>query len=155
MEYLDVAQGRGDVGEWLREGASALARGGFVAHTGNVQSFSIRHTEPVTRAGLVLWLDLLAGLKGRDLLRVKGVFNVEGEPVAVHAVQRIVHEPLPLPAWPDAERASRIVFITRGITRAAIEKTLAVLGYVAPAATRATVDPEAYARFVAAVGKFH
>ncbi|MCX7135597.1 MAG: GTP-binding protein [Proteobacteria bacterium] len=155
VEYLDVAQGRGDVGEWLRDGASALARGGFVAHTGNVQSFSIRHTEPVTRAGLVLWLDLLAGLKGRDLLRVKGVFNVEGEPVAVHAVQRIVHEPLPLPAWPDAERASRIVFITRGITRAAIEKTLAVLGYVAPAATRATVDPEAYARFVAAVGKFH
>ena len=87
-----------------------------------MQSFSIRHEAPVTRAGLVLWLDLLAGLKGRDLLRVKGVFNVEGEPVAVHAVQRIVHEPVPLPAWPDEERASRIVFITRGIARAAIEK---------------------------------
>jgi G3E family GTPase len=119
-----------------------------------VQSFSIRHEAAVTRAGLVLWLDLLAGLKGRDLLRVKGVFNVEGEPVAVHAVQRIVHEPVPLPGWPDAERASRIVFITRGIAREAIEKTLDVLGYVAPKATRATVDPEAYARFVAAVGKF-
>ena len=155
VEYLDIAQGRGDVGEWLREGAAALARGGYVAHTGNVQSFSIRHAGPVTRAGLVLWLDLIAGLKGRDLLRVKGVFNVEGEPVAVHAVQRIVHEPVTLPAWPDAERASRIVFITRGIGRDTIEKTLDVLGYVAPAATRATVDPEAYARFVAAVGKFH
>ncbi len=154
-EYFDIAQGCGDVNEWLREGASARTRGGFVAHTGNVQSFSIRHEGPVTRAGLVLWLDLIAGLKGRDLLRVKGVFNVEGEPVAVHAVQRIVHEPVPLPAWPDAERASRIVFITRGIARAAIEQTLDVLGYVAPAANRATLDPEAYARFVAAVGKFH
>jgi len=153
--YLDIAQGRGDVGEWLRDGASARTRGGFVAHTGNVQTFSIRHEGPVTRAGLVLWLDLIAGLKGRDLLRVKGVFNVEGEPVAVHAVQRIVHEPAPLPAWPDEERASRIVFITRGIPREAIEQTLDVLGYVAPAANRATLDPDAYARFVAAVGKFH
>ena len=155
VEFFDVAQGGGDVDAWLREGAAARTRGGFVSHTGNVQSFSVRHTEPVTRAGLVLWLDLLAGLKGRDLLRVKGVFNVEGEPVAVHAVQRIVHEPVPLPAWPDAERASRIVFITRGIPRGTMEKTLDVLGYVAPAANRATIDPEAYARFVAAVGKFH
>ncbi|MEO8441456.1 MAG: GTP-binding protein [Betaproteobacteria bacterium] len=153
--FFDIAQGRGDVNEWLCEGASARTRGGFVAHTGNVQSFSIRHEGPVTRAGLVLWLDLIAGLKGRDLLRVKGVFNVEGEPVAVHAVQRIVHEPVPLPAWPDDERASRIVFITRGIGRDAIEQTLDVLGYVAPAAQRGTLDPEAYARFVAAVGKFH
>ena len=155
VEYFDIAQGRGEVKEWLREGTSARSREGFVAHAGNVQSFSIRHAAPVTRAGLVLWLDLLAGFKGRDLLRVKGLFNVEGEPVAVHAVQRIVHEPVPLPHWPDAERASRIVFITRGIARAAIEKTLGVLGYVPPAANRATVDPEAYARFVAAVGKFH
>jgi len=154
-EYFDIAQGRGDLNEWLREGASTRTRGGFVAHTGNVQSFSIRHAGPVTRAGLVLWLDLIAGLKGRDLLRVKGVFNVEGEPVAVHAVQRIVHEPVPLPAWPDEERASRIVFITRGIGRDAIEKTLDVLGYVAPASSRTTVDPEAYARFVAAIGRFH
>ncbi len=153
--FFDIAQGRGDLNEWLREGASARTRGGFVAHTGNVQSFSIRHAGPVTRAGLVLWLDLIAGLKGRDLLRVKGVFNVDGEPVAVHAVQRIVHEPVPLPAWPDDERASRIVFITRGIAREAIEKTLDVLGYIAPALSRTTVDPEAYARFVAAVGKFH
>jgi G3E family GTPase len=153
--FFDIAQGRGDLNEWLREGASARTRGGFVAHTGNVQSFSIRHAGPVTRAGLVLWLDLIAGLKGRDLLRVKAVFNVDGEPVAVHAVQRIVHEPVPLPAWPDDERASRIVFITRGIAREAIEKTLDVLGYIAPALSRTTVDPEAYARFVAAVGKFH
>ncbi|MDB5812754.1 MAG: hypothetical protein JWN94_4876, partial [Betaproteobacteria bacterium] len=150
--YADVAHGHGDINEWLREGASRSTHGEFVAHTGNVQSFSVRHDAAVTRAGLVLWLDLIAGLKGRDLLRVKGVFNVEGEPVAVHAVQRIVHEPVPLPAWPDEERASRIVFITRGISRDAIERTLDVLGYVAPAVDRATVDPEAYARFVAAIG---
>ena len=60
-----------------------------------------------------------------------------------------------LAAWPDEERTSRIVFITRGIARDVIEKTLDVLGYVVPPAGRAAVDPEAYARFVAAIGKFH
>ena len=153
--FLDIAQGHGDIDAWLRPAAAARAGAGYMPHTGGVQTFSILHEAPVTRAGLVLWLDLLAGLKGRDLLRVKGVFNVEGEPVAVHAVQRVVHEPVPLPAWPDDERSSRIVFITRGIARAAIEKTLAVLGYVPPAQNSPALDPEAYARFVAAVGRFH
>lgn len=155
VAYFDIAHGRGSVDEWLNAEAKIRAREGFVAHTGNVQSFSIRHDKPVTRAGLLLWLDLIAGLKGRDLLRVKGVFNVEGEPVAVHAVQRIVHEPVPLPAWPDDERASRIVFITRGIARSAIEDTLDVLGYVAPQAKQPVLDPEAYKRFVSAIGKFN
>ena len=59
--------------------------------------------------GLVLGLDKLAGLKGAQLLRVKGVLNVEGEPVAVHAAQRIVHEPVFLSRWPDGERRSRLV----------------------------------------------
>lgn len=155
VAYFDIAHGRGSVDEWLNAEAKVRAREGFVAHTGNVQSFSIRHDKPVTRAGLLLWLDLIAGLKGRDLLRVKGVFNVEGEPVAVHAVQRIVHEPVPLPAWPDDERASRIVFITRGIARSTIEDTLDVLGYVAPQAKQPVMDVDAYKRFVAAIGKFN
>jgi G3E family GTPase len=128
--------------------------GGYRNHADSVQSFSVRHDKPVTRAGLMLWLDMLAGMKGRDLLRVKGVLNVEGEPVVIHAVQRVVHEPMPLPAWPDADRSSRIVFITRGIARDAIERTLDVLGYAPPRPDRSQIDPEAYARFVSAVGRF-
>jgi hypothetical protein len=80
---------------------------------------------------------------------------VSGDPVVVHAVQRVVHPPAALAAWPDADRATRIVFITRGIARAGIEKTLQVLGYVAPQLNRNLLDPEAYARFVSAVGKFY
>jgi len=154
VEFLDVAEGGGDVNEWLRAGAAARAAGGYAPHTGNVQSYAIRHEGPVTRSGLVLWLDLLAGMRGADLLRVKGVFNVEGEAVAVHAVQRIVHEPVPLPAWPDDDRSSRVVFITRGIAREAIERTLDVLGFAPPRRNDLLLDPEAYARFVSAVGKF-
>jgi len=149
--YFDVARGRGDVGAWL----GAEHPRGKHQHVHGVQSFALRRAEPATRAGLVLWLDCLAGLRGRDLLRVKGVLNVEGEPFAVHAVQRIVHEPEQLPGWPDDDRASRLVFITRGIAQEAIEKTLDVLGYAPPQAQRSgLMDPDAYARFVSAVGRF-
>lgn len=153
VEFFDVSRGHGNVDAWLRANYPRHD-GGYRNHADSVQSFSVRHDKPVTRAGLVLWLDMLAGMKGRDLLRVKGVLNVEGEPVVIHAVQRVVHEPMPLPAWPDADRSSRIVFITRGIARDAIERTLDVLGYAPPRPDRSHVDPEAYARFVSAVGKF-
>jgi G3E family GTPase len=35
----------------------------------------------------------------------------------VQAVQRLFHPPFELPAWPDRDRSSRIVFITRRLTR--------------------------------------
>ena len=54
---------------------------------------------------------------GGDLLRVKGFLNVAGcrGPVVVHVVQHLAHPPVELAAWPDQNRASRLVFITRGI----------------------------------------
>jgi len=122
--------------------------------SGAVETFSLWHDRPVTRAGLVLWLDKLAGLKGAQLLRVKGVLNVEGEPVAVHAVQRIVHEPVALPRWPDDERRSRLVFITHGLGREAIEPTLEVLGFELASRSDLQIDPAAYRRFVEASGRF-
>ena len=101
------------------------------------------------------------GLKTGDDFRFEGLPRTIqlptrwlGEPVAVHAVQRIVHEPVFLPRWPDAERRSRLVFITRGITREAIEPTLAVLGFTLVSAASSGIDPEAYARFVAASSRF-
>ena len=154
VEFFDVSQGRGDVNTWLRVNYPRHEEVGYRNHEDSVQSFSVRHDKPVTRAGLMLWLDMLAGMKGRDLLRVKGIFNVAGEPVVIHAVQRIVHEPMALATWPDGDRSSRIVFITRGIAREAIERTLDVLGYLPPQPDRSYVDPEAYARFVSALGRF-
>ena len=145
--------------DWLARAAQvARATGGepqaHLASSGSLQSFALWRDAPVTRAGLVLWLDKLAGLKGAQLLRMKGVLNVEGEPVAVHAVQRIVHEPVFLPRWPDAERRSRLVFITRGLERAAVERTLDALGFDLGPSRGRLVDPQAYARFVAASGRF-
>src|SRR5690606_33856126 len=134
--------------------ASGQAPVGHLAQSAELQTFTLWHDAPVTRAGLVLWLDKLAGLRGAQLLRVKGVLNVEGEPVAVHAAQRIVHEPVFLPRWPDGERRSRLVFITRGLGRDAIARTLSALEFDPGKPRDRLVDPSAYARFVAASGAF-
>lgn len=120
-----------------------------------VNAFCVYYDEPVTAHGLTLWLNLLASLRGAKLLRVKGLLNVEGKPVAVHAVQTLIHEPVTLERWPDAERRSRLVFITRGMARADIERTLPALAFNGPAQDApGGFDAAAYARFAAVAGNF-
>ena len=153
-----------EVQRWLREedyvrvesrqsALGALRR--TSAHDIRIQSCSIHLDEPVSAEGLTAWLTALASLRGAELLRVKGLLNVEGEPVAVHAVQTLIHEPVTLQQWPDAERRSRLVFITRGMNRAAIEATLDVLRWkstsILPVGQTPKPDPQAYARFLAAM----
>jgi G3E family GTPase len=64
---------------------------------------------------------------GADLLRIKGVLNVDGSPgpFAVHGVQHLFHPPVELPAWPDDDHASRIVFITRNMAETTLAQGLA------------------------------
>ena len=70
---------------------------------------------------------MLISLHGADLLRIKGILNVAGckGPVAIHGVQHLFHPPVELAAWPDADHASRLVFITRDIEQASLAKGLA------------------------------
>lgn len=60
---------------------------------------------------------------GDKLLRVKGVLNVVGEsqPLVIHGVHRTFHPPTLLKDWPDNDRRSQLVFITRELERAAVE----------------------------------
>jgi G3E family GTPase len=113
-----------------------------------ISTFALSYEEEITVPGLVLWLNLLAGFRGDGLLRVKGIVNVEGKPYAVQAVQTIIDEPVPLAAWPDEERRSRLVFITRGIDAADIEGTFATFRFDAGRAPRnMKLNPATYARF--------
>jgi len=75
-------------------------------------------------------MELLTSLRGPDLLRVKGLVNVEGEPgpVVVQGVQHVFHPPVTLAAWPSDDRRSRLVFITRGIDEAAVSAAFAAVG---------------------------
>ena len=57
-----------------------------------------------------MWLTMLLNRHGDAVLRVKGILNVAGAatPVAVHGVQHLVHPPVHMAAWPDADRRSRL-----------------------------------------------
>jgi G3E family GTPase len=68
-------------------------------------------------------------LRGPDLLRVKGFLNVTGcrGPVVVHVVQHLAHPPVELAAWPDKNRASRLVFITRNIGESQVQNLLSAV----------------------------
>jgi G3E family GTPase len=64
----------------------------------------------------------LMQLRGPDLLRVKGFLNVDGckGPVVVQFVQHLAHPPVELESWPDEDRQTRVVFITRNISEAQV-----------------------------------
>jgi len=103
------------------------------AHTAGVQSFSVTYETPLNWSAFGIWLSMLLHRHGERVLRVKGVLRVAGtdNPVAVHGVQHIVHPPVHLPGWPDAERRSRIVFIVKDLPRARIEESLGVFNRLA------------------------
>jgi G3E family GTPase len=115
----------------------------------SVQSFTLTHDGAVTVPGLVLWMNLLAGFRGAGLLRVKGILNVEGRPYAVHAVQTVLSEPVALDQWPEGhDRRSRLVFITRGLSRDQIERTFATFRFEGGRERRnLTIRPQTYAQF--------
>ncbi len=104
-------------------------------HDNAIGSFCITFDEPFEWNLLATWLDMLAAYRGDNLLRVKGLVNVQGvdRPVVIHGVQHLFHPPATIPAWPDADRRSRIVFITRDLDRTMIENTLTALRESKPA----------------------
>ena len=54
------------------------------------------------------------------------------QPVVIHGVQHVFHPPASLPAWPDADTRTRLVFITRDVEPRAIRELFAAfLGTVA------------------------
>lgn len=70
--------------------------------------------------------------KGPDILRVKGILNLKHRsgPMVIHGVQHIFHPPIELAEWPSEDRRTRIVFITRDVSRSVIERTFN--GFVNP-----------------------
>ena len=92
----------------------------------DVHPFVLFLDRPVDWTAFGIWLTMLLGSRGADVLRVKGLLNVGAPgPVVLNGVQHVVHPPEHLDAWPDDDHRSRIVFIARGIGRREIEESLA------------------------------
>lgn len=103
----------------------AQARSPHSAHDDRIHAFCLTTDEPVGEQALEGWLQMLAGFMGSNILRMKGILNIAGRegPVLVQGVQHIFHPPVSLPAWPDGDQRSRLVFITRDISRESIENS--------------------------------
>jgi G3E family GTPase len=127
-----------DIARWLgpHEHGHGHADHAHTGHDSAIRSFCLTRDAPVPWPAFKAWLESVVSLRGADLLRLKGIVNVAGEdrPVVVHGVQHVFHPPTRLPCWPDADRRTRLVFITRNIEPAPLERALAA--FVARAANQ-------------------
>ncbi len=136
-----VAARSEELGRWLNaivpdsHGAEA---GSFVrqrnsprvgAHDAAIHSFCLWFDQPFTWDGLNAVLQALTSLRGPDLLRVKGIVHVAGEPgpVVLQGAQHVFHPPVTLERGHDTDPRSRIVFIVRNIPRESIEALFAAV----------------------------
>jgi G3E family GTPase len=98
-------------------------------HSGGISSFVIVRDDPLPRDGFFAWLDMVIAMRGEDLLRVKGIVNLQEQPeqpLVFHGVQHLYQVPESLPAWPSADRRTRVVFITRGVDAESMDESLRV-----------------------------
>ena len=84
------------------------------AHDERVRSFSLVHPHPIPWHTVEMFLDLLRSAQGDRLLRMKGIVELAESPerpLVIHGVQKLLHPPARLPAWPEGPRGARLVLI--------------------------------------------
>ena len=107
-------------------GGSGRARP--AAHDAAIRSFCLWFDQPFTWDSLNAALQALSQLRGPDLLRVKGIVHVAGEPgpVVLQGAQHLFHPPVTLDTK-SADPRSRIVFIVRNMTCESVEALFAAV----------------------------
>jgi G3E family GTPase len=125
---------------------TASERGGFVAeaaHSDGVASFVIEQRDPIEWLAFARAMETLIALRGADLLRVKGLLDVAGcrGPVVVQYVQHLAHPPVELESWPDEDRTSRVVFITRSLPERQVRELFAAVRDLSAGRPRESGDP--------------
>ena len=102
-------------------------------HASGISSFCLTFERALDWTAFGVWMTMLLNRHGDKVLRVKGMLNIAGVPgpVVINGVQHIVHPPTHMPAWPDQDRRSRVVFIIRDVERAQLEESLRVFNALA------------------------
>jgi G3E family GTPase len=120
-------------------------------HDDDIRAVALIFDTPIDWTMFGIWLTMLLHRHGNAVLRVKGILNVADAetPVAVHAVQHLVHPPRHLNAWPDADRRSRLVLIVKGLSSAAIKRSLQGFGMLGGAEKPAAREDHAGRRAAA------
>ena len=94
-------------------------------HDERISTFCLTSEQPLEWRSFSRWLNRLKIKRSDDLLRIKGILNLVGEPgpVAIHGIHHVFHPPTALDGWPGDDHRSRIVFITRDLSRREVEES--------------------------------
>jgi G3E family GTPase len=142
----DPATKTPDVRRWLAAEAYADAQGAARGHDqhghdpnrhdAHIRAFCLSTNAAIPASAFEMFLDLVRSMHGPKLLRMKGLVKIAETPrtpVVVHAVQHLMHPLARLPAWPDGDERTRMVFIVRDIDPRTISELFdAFLGAAAP-----------------------
>lgn len=97
-------------------------------HDDRVKTLSLVHPHPVSFAAIEAFLDILRSTQGEKLLRMKGVIELLEDPerpLVIHGVQKLLHPPARLAAWPEGPRGTRIVLITFDMPEVYVQRLFA------------------------------
>jgi len=113
-------------------------------HDASIHSFTLSFDQPIPWTGLVAAMEMLLSFRGEDLLRVKGILNLEGQaqPIVMQSVQTLLYPLAKLDAWPDDDRRTRLVFIVRDIEPGFVEDVITPFIDAARAPAVDTADTE-------------
>ncbi len=98
-------------------------------HDKHVQAYCFNVDTPLKQSIFCTWQKNLSERFGKNLLRLKGIINIEetGLPMAIHAVQGRIFPSTPLPSWPSDDHRGRIVIILRDAADADITTIISQL----------------------------
>jgi len=123
-----------DVARWLN--AQALDRSGHDhahdvnRHDERIRAFCLTADKPLRAASIDLFLQLLRSIEAAKMLRLKGIVALierPDEPMILHGVQHVVHEPVRLARWPDGDRSTRLVLIAEDLPEDEVRKLWAAI----------------------------
>jgi len=109
---------------WRVAGAAPLQEREYGSHhhDSEIGSIGVSDERALDPAKVNDWLSYLLQSRGQDILRMKGVLSLRGEPrrYVFHGVHMIFDGRLERP-WGAAPRVNRLVFIGRGLDRQELE----------------------------------
>jgi G3E family GTPase len=130
-----------DVERWLRGEEEASDHDGHShahhdhghdghRHDSRIRTVSLSHDRPLPFSAIEAFLDLLRSANGERLLRMKGIVEIAEDPerpLVLHGVQKVLHPPARLPAWPDGGRGTRLVLITMDMDEDYVRRLFAAI----------------------------
>jgi G3E family GTPase len=124
---FDLGPDNGRLEQWLRPLDSHGHQHLPFRHAEQIGSVVLRCDSPVSWSALQAWLDSVLSLRGDAVLRLKGLVWLAGRdrPIVLQGVHHVLHPPVYLDRATQAEGATRIVLITRGLSATGLRASFA------------------------------